>query len=298
MGDDAALLDVADGTLAVTTDAVVEGVHFRREWFSWAEVGRRATYACLSDLAAVRARPLALFLTLGLPGDLSASALRSFTRAVSSAAEEFGCSLRGGDTTSSKVFFADLVAVGEVDKPWLRSGARPGDLVAVTGQLGAPAAAIALLQAGQSLKGRWASLRGRLLTPRPRVREALAVAPDDVHAAMDISDGLLLDASRLAEASGMRLVLEAETLPVAPGVTEAAGELGREPLEFVAGGGEEYELLVVLPPTRVSVVRRELARLDCPLTVVGRVEQGSGARLLDAGGKPVRLSSAGWEHRA
>jgi len=168
----------------------------------------------------------------------------------------------------------------------------------VTGQLGAPAAAIALLQAGQSLKGRWALLRGRLLAPMPRVREALAVAPDDVHAAMDISDGLLLDASRLAEASGVRLVLEAETLPVAPGVVKAAGDLGREAIEFVAGGGEEYELLLVLPPTRVSVVRRELARLDCPLTVVGRVEQGSGARLIDAAGKPVRLSSAGWEHRA
>ena len=297
VGDDAALLPRSRARLAVTTDAVVEGVHFRRDWFSWSEIGRRATYGCLSDLAAVCARPLAVLLTLGIPDDLSAEAVRGFTGAVAAAAAEFGAALVGGDTTESATFFADLVAIGETRRPWLRTGALPGDVLAVTGALGAPAAAIALLEAGAGRSAGWPHLRRRLVAPRPRIAEALALAQSPIHAAMDLSDGLMLDASRLAAASGVRAIIEAERIPVAEGVPEAARKLGRAVVEFAASGGEEYELLLALPEDGLGQARRRLAPLDCPLTVVGRVEAGRGeARLVDSAGRPVTLPSAGWEH--
>lgn len=297
VGDDAALLPGHQAQLAVTTDAVVEGVHFRREWFSWSEIGRRAAYGCLSDLAAVCARPLAVLLTLGIPDDVSAQAIRGFTAAVAAAVAEFGAELAGGDTTQSSTFFADLVALGETRKPWLRTGALPGDLLAITGALGAPAAALALLEAGVGRRAGWAHLRRRLVAPRPRIREALALAGSPIHAAIDVSDGLMLDASRLAGASGVRAIVEAERIPVAEGVGEAARELGRAVVEFAASGGEEYELLLALPEEGLGRARRKLVALGCPLTVVGRAEAGRGeARLVDSAGRPVALSSAGWEH--
>lgn len=295
-GDDAALLKSGNTRVAVTTDAVVEGVHFRRDWFSWAEIGRRAVYGCLSDLAAVCAQPLALLLSLGVPEDLSAAAVRAFTNAVAQTAAEYGARLAGGDTTQSKGFFADLVAVGETKQPWLRSGAQIGDALVVTGALGAPTAAIALLEKWQRPAARWRALRNRLAAPRPRIIEAQALACLPVHAALDISDGLLLDASRLAAASGLRAEIRADLIPLADGVAEAARALGRPELEFAAGGGEEYELLIALAAEQVPTARQKLAVLNCPLTVVGHVVEGSGAVLLDSRGVCIRLPTTGWEH--
>lgn len=294
IGDDAAIVRAGQAKLAITTDVVVEGVHFRRGWMTWRQIGARAAYGCLSDLAATCAKPLVLLLSIGIPPSLSAGAVRSFIVGLASAAEEFGAQLAGGDTTASSQFFADVVAVGEVvSEPWLRGGAKPGDVVAVTGMLGAPAAAIALLYAGKPLPH---PLRKRLISPVPRIREALLLADATIHAAIDISDGLLLDARRMAEASGVRIVIEADSLPIAEGVRQASRSLSCEALEFVAGGGEEYELLLAMPRRAAAAARRRLQSAGCPLTAIGVVEEGEGVVLLDCDGHALRLARSGWEH--
>lgn len=298
IGDDCALLICGEGFLAVTTDAVVEDVHFRRGWLSWAEIGSRAARGCLSDLAAVCAEPQGIFLSLGLPPDVSRQDAQAFVEGAAAAAGAYAASLKGGDTVASRVFFADVVGVGRVlGRPWLRSGGQEGDLLAVTGKLGGPAAAVALLEAGRSRESsQWPVLRSRFGHPTPRVREAIALADLDIHAAIDLSDGLMLDASRLAAASNCRAVIEATRLPVLDGVEEAAGLLGADPLVFVAAGGEEYELLLAIPKDQVEVAGERLEALGCPLTVIGCLQAGSGAVLLGPGGRPIELSVCGWLH--
>jgi thiamine-monophosphate kinase len=297
VGDDAAILPFGDSYLAVTTDAVVEGVHFRRDWFTWAEIGRRATYACLSDLAAMAAEPLACFLSIGVPPDLSDEDVHEFIAAVDAAGREFDARLSGGDTVASPTFFADLIAVGKAWNPILRRGGMPGDLLCVTGGLGCPAASVALLNAGRTEECfSWPWMRKRLVEHRPRVLEAVDLIVDHPHAMMDISDGLMLDASRLAAASECLAVIEAESLPLDVGVEDAAGVLGRDPLEFAAGGGEEYELLFAIEPDDLNGAKVTLRQFDCPLTVVGWLQEGEGAVLIDAQEGPIELPSTGWEH--
>jgi thiamine-monophosphate kinase len=238
-----------------------------------------------------------VLLSLGVPPDLSAQDVRAFISATDAAAREFQAYLAGGDTVASPTFFADLMAIGEASQPTLRSGGKPGDALAVTGSLGAPAAAIALLTAGQAGNCPcWPVLRERLVSPRPRVEEALALADLGLHAAIDISDGLMLDAGRMADASGCSAILEAAKLPVAEGVEGAASVLGRDPVEFVASGGEEYELLLAVPPAVLSDAERILASLGCRLTTVGGLREGGGTVLVDAVGKTIELPAAGWEH--
>lgn len=300
IGDDCALLRCGDGSLALTTDAVVEDVHFRRGWLSWSEIGSRAARGCLSDLAAVCAEPQALFLSIGLPSDLSADDAKAFVEGAAATASEYQASLLGGDTVASRVFFADVVAVGKVaGRPWLRSGGREGDLLAVTGRLGGPPAAVALLEAGRAQdSSHWPLLHSRFACPTPRIREALTLADLDIHAAIDLSDGLMLDASRLAAASNCCAFIEAARLPVLDGVEEAAQLVGRDSLSFVVAGGEEYELLLALPPEQVDAAAERVAALGCLLTVIGRLQAGSGVVLLGADGQPVHLSTLGWLHGA
>ena len=296
-GDDAALFDLGDTCLALSTDAVVEGVHFRREWFTWAEIGQRATYACLSDLAAMAAEPLACFLSIGVPPDLSDEDVHDFISAVAAAGKEFDAHLSGGDTVASPTFFADLIALGRTYHPVFRGDGMPGHLLAVTGGLGGPAASIALLNAGRTEECfSWPWMRKRLIEHRPRVQEALDLLADHLSAMIDVSDGLMLDASRLAAARQCMAVIEAENLPLDVGVQDAAGVLDRDPLEFAAGGGEEYELLFAISPDDLNGAKVTLRQLDCPLTVIGWLQDGEGAVLIDANDTPIELPSAGWEH--
>ncbi len=299
LGDDAAVIQAGPVRLAVTTDVSVEGVHFKPQWMSWREIGRRAALANISDLAAVCARPLAVWISLGVPPDMQAEAVQQAVEGVAEAAEEFSARLVGGDTTAAPVFFMDVVAAGHQQRRWTRGGAKPGDVLVVTGALGGPAAALGLLQAARTADcASWSALRERFVSPTPRVREALALATDgvDVHAAMDISDGLVLDASRLCEASGVGAEIYAAEVPLSDGVREAARILGIDAVQLAATGGEEYELLLALREHQVEKARQALARFGCPLTQVGRVVEGSGVRLVDQAGRPIPLRSAGYEH--
>ena len=256
--------------LVVTQDALVEGVHFRLDWTSWHDLGYKAAAVNISDLAASGAEPEALIVSLGLPGE---SELKKVIRLYEGIAEA-GVPVLGGDTTSADRLYLSVTALGRAERVPGRDGARPGDLLVVTGPLGASAAGFYCLQERVTNPLVRAHLR-----PPLRVKEGIELARS-AHAMLDISDGLASDALRIAERSGCRLVIELERVPVAAGVAEIAAHLKRDVYSLACAFGEDYELLAAVPePGR--------------FTVIGRCEEGEGVVFL-RDGEPVELH--GWDH--
>lgn len=289
-GDDAAVL--RDGWV-VTIDLSVEDVHFRRAWMSDEEVGYRAGAVALSDLAAMAATPVAVLASLAAPmeGDVD---LEAVSRGLNAAASEVGARVVGGDLTGSPgPLVVDVVALGRTAWPVQRDGAEAGDDVWVTGALGASAAAVAVWEAGEEPPE---ALRAAFVRPHSRVEAARCLVEQEVvDALIDLSDGLAGDAGHLAAASGVRIVLEEDAVPVAPAVLE---RFGRERgLEMALHGGEDYELCFVTDPGVVDVeyFRR---RYGLHLTRVGRVEEGSGVWLQGVDGEERRLERGGFDHFA
>jgi len=262
IGDDAAVLDLPpDERLVVSTDACVEGVHFRREWLTTAEIGERAASAALSDLAAMAATPVGLLLAIALPDDLDDD-LADLARGVGAAAASARCPIVGGNLTRAATLSLTITVLGTAVAPIGRDGARAGDLVFVTGRMGGPAAALRAWLAGKEPSR---ADRARFVAPTPRLDEARWLAQRGASAMIDISDGLLADAAHLARASGVSLVLEFARLPCVAGV---------EPRD-AATSGEEYELLVALPNDAVPDPEAFLRTFGVPLTAVGRVVAAS-----------------------
>lgn len=280
LGDDCALVSLAEGTLALSIDVSVEGVHFRREWLSLEEIGWRAAAAALSDLAAEGAGADGVLVALTVPpgaGDDDAAAVM---RGVGAAAGAVRAAVNGGDLSSGPGWSVAVAVFGMVERPVTRAGARPGDGLWVTGQLGG---------AGQALK-EWlqgatpaAEARSAFAHPEPRIATGRWLAAHGATAMLDLSDGLAADAAHLAAASGVRLVVDLASLPLAPGVTDPRGG---------AAGGEDYELLVSLPPDFAG--REECRRATgVPLTSIGAVHAGAGVEFsLD--GRPVTVK--GFQH--
>jgi thiamine-monophosphate kinase len=244
--DDAALL--SDG-MVVTQDVLLEGIHFELGRISWHELGFRAAAVNLSDLAASGAEPEGLLIGLGLPEDTALADAIAFYEGVA----EAGVPVLGGDTSAASGVLVSVTAVGRSARVPGRGGARPGHLLVVTGPLGAGGAGFRA---------------GRLPRPPLRLEEGKLLAAH-AHAMLDVSDGLGLDARRLADRSGCRVVIELERVPLAPEAT-------LEDLAF----GEDYELLAAVTDPG-------------PFSVIGRCEEGSGVSLL-LHGRPVELG--GWEH--
>lgn len=278
-GDDCAV--VTGEGVAVTTDMTVEGVHYRREWLTLEEVGYHAAAAALSDLAAVAARPIGVLASVALgPGDEDGAG-EDLMAGLAGAAADQGATLLGGDVTRSPgALVIDVTAVGDAPRPVLRTGARPGHEVWVTGRLGAAAAAVEAWLAGEEPA---ADARAAFARPTPRITEALWLEERSVPAAMvDLSDGIAGDAGHLAAAGGVRLVIRAADLPVA----EAAS------IRLAAAGGEDYELCFTAPVGAVALVREAFVeRFGVPLTHVGNVEEGEGAVVLDEAGEPMDLTA-------
>jgi thiamine-monophosphate kinase len=249
IGDDACVLD---GGLVVSTDMLVEGVDFDLARMAAADVGHRAAAASLSDMAAMGAEPICLLAALGLPEGFTDAA------GLSAGMAEHGVPLAGGDLSRAPAVVVAVTAVGRAERPVLRSGGRPGDLLVVTGALG-----------GQAASGYTARV-----TPRLGEGRALAAVAT---AMIDISDGIATDVRRLAEASGAGAVVELERLPRADGAS----------IEQAAAGGEDFELLAAVPAG---------AALPVPVTVVGRLTDSPGVTLVAADGSPRAL--AGWDHFA
>jgi thiamine-monophosphate kinase len=289
-GDDAAITE-REGATATSVDALVEGVHFRVPPFALREVGAKALSAALSDLAAMGAEPAEAYVELGLPERFDDEAL-ALADGIGAVAAREGVALAGGDVTRSPVLFLAVTAVGSAtDAAALvrRAGAREADVVAITGEVGGAAAGLQLLERPELAEGLdeavAARLRARQLEPRPLLAAGRALAESGASAMIDVSDGVVADASHLAEASGVALALEMASVPIQAGVAEVASAAGRDVVELALGGGEDYELLVTLPAARIDEATGGLAAVGSALTVIGAVGAGSGVELREPGGR-------------
>ncbi len=265
--------ELRDG-LVVTQDALVEGVHFRLDWTSWRDLGYKAAAVNLSDLAASGAEPEALLVTLAAPPQLL---LESAVELYEGLAEH-GVPIVGGDTTSSERVSIVVTALGRSDRVPGRAGARSGDVLVVTGPLGASAAGFVALRDGID-----SPLALQHRRPPIRLAEGARLARI-AHAMLDLSDGLAADSTHVAARSGCRLELELERVPIAGGVVEVAERAGEDVWWLACGFGEDYELLAALPADAAG---------STGFPVVGRCVEGSGVELLLAG-EPRQL--AGWDH--
>ncbi len=292
IGDDAAVVRLNEGaSLVATTDALVEGVHFRWDWSSPADVGHKAVAVNVSDVAAMGAEPRWLLLSLCAPASTSADLLRDLYEGFAQACASYGAELIGGDTVSADQVVLAVTALGEVaGDPLLRSGAEIGDVVAVTGPLGRAAAGVNLLLSQDPKKVSpedALACMGAHRRPSARVKEGPLLRASGAHAAIDVSDGLASDARRLAESSGVGVEIDAERLPVAPEARRIADARGWDAERMVLGGGEDLELLVALAPSDVDTSPVELM-------VVGRVVDEGIWLMRDGQRSP--LDAEGWDH--
>jgi thiamine-monophosphate kinase len=297
-GDDAAVTR-AHGVAATSVDAIVDGVHFRRSSVPLEAVGRKALAAALSDLAAMGAEPGEAYIALGVPADLDEAGCLELLAGAEAVASETSTTLAGGDVSRSATLFVAVTVVGyaarEADLV-TRSGARDGDVVAVTGQLGGAAAGLRLLEAEPGADGGFsglsedlaAALRARQLDPRPRLLEGRALAKAGARAMIDVSDGLGSDARHVAERSGVRLEIELAALPIQAGVTELARAGGEDPFELATAFGEDYELLACLPAEALERARSAVADAGGELTAIGRCVAGDGVKLSDPAGHELQ----------
>jgi len=302
-GDDAAVT-VPGGATATSVDAIVEGVHFRREDGGLEAVGRKALSTALSDLAAMGAEAGEAYVVLGAPSDLGEENFLTLLDGLLAVASETGTTLAGGDVTRAPALTLAVTVVGHAASPEQlvsRAGAKPGDLLVVTGELGGAAAGRLLLE-GPALASAVSEttaerLRARQLDPTPRLRSGRALAAAGARAMIDLSDGLAGDAGHLARAGAVSLRIEAGSLPLAKGLAEVAVAAGQDPLQLAVSGGEDYELLAALPPESLGEASSRLGEAaETTLTPIGEVEAGEGVEIRLPGGG--LLEAQGYDHFA
>ena len=290
-GDDAGVLRITPGRVLVTsTDAMVEGIHFERKWFSWEALGAKILAVNLSDLAAMgKVKPLAALVTVAFPGDTPVDSVDKFYKGLESCAQRWKTGLLGGDTVGSKKgWFVSVTVFGEADPKQLlkRRGARAGDLLVVSGPLGLAGAGLEFLQSGRPQTAWAAPLLKAFNAPEPRFNEAGLLAEQRwATSLMDCSDGLEASARLLAEASELGVEIDFDALPIAPALARWARLRRKDAGEYALGAGEDYALVFTVPSAKWPVLRRRLPRAR----VVGRMTpRGSGGWVvLPSGRRPI-----------
>ena len=286
-GDDAAVLRVPDGRVVATTDVLVEGRHFRRDWSGPADVGVKAAAQNLADVAAMGALPRTLLLGLGCPPGLSADWVLDMIRGMVEECGRAGASIAGGDVTGADCVVLGITALGDLagSAPVTRAGARPGDIVALAGPVGWSAAGLALLRAGQGSPA-GASLGALVqahLRPRPPYRAGPAAARAGATAMLDVSDGLLADLGHIAAASGVCIDIGTSRLHASEPMMAASRLLKAPWQEWALTGGEDHALTATFPAG---------SALPGGWSIIGDVREGEGVQV---DGEPW-TSRAGWQH--
>jgi thiamine-monophosphate kinase len=282
-GDDAAIVAVPDGRVVASTDVLVEGRHFRRDWSSAGDVGHRAAAANLADIAAMGATPTALLVAFCAPPDLDLGWAEELTDGLAAEAGTAGAAIVGGDTSSSPVLTIAVTALGDLGgrAAVLRSGARPGDRVAYAGRLGYAAGGYAALSRGLRSPEVLVEAHRRPIVPYPA---GPAAADGGATSMIDVSDGLLADAGHLAAASRVGIDLDTSTFEVAAELADAARTLGTDPLGWILTGGDDHALLATFPGDVTP---------PAGWRTVGRVIEG-GEVTVD--GRRYDAGPPGWDH--
>jgi len=315
IGDDAAVISAPDRRVVASTDLLVEGRHFRRDWSSAFDIGAKAAAQNLADIAAMGAAPTALLVGFAAPGDLAVAWAEDLVRGLAAECERAGASVAGGDVSSADSVVLAITALGDLAgrEPVTRSGAQPGDVVAIAGRLGRSAAGLALLEAGlgrqpgpagpagqpgsAGVAGQpppavgqehldAAALSGLLDShrrPRPPYDAGPEAAVIGATSMIDISDGLAADLGHVAEASGVLIDIDAAALPGDPALRAAAGVLGADWRHWVLTGGEDHALAATFPAG---------TGLPSRWTVAGSVREGRGVTV---NSRPV-AGPGGWRH--
>ncbi len=303
--DDAAVLRLPDGRLQLATiDGQVAGVHFLLERTPPDLIGRKAAAVNLSDIAAMGGRPTHALAALAAPADLPAELVLQLVDGLAGELARWGADLVGGNLSRHDTLVLDLALLGEVEPAALltRAGARAGDALLVTGALGGAAAGLALILS--ELEGRAVAIAAadqravlaRQQAPEPRLTVAPLLGPAGATAAVDISDGLAADAGHICDQSRVGVRIEAARLPIGAATRAVAAALGRDPLAWALGGGEDYELLFTAPAARAEALATEvLAATGIPITRIGTITAGPERSLIlpDGGTRPL---AGGWRH--
>jgi len=287
IGDDAAVLEVPDGQhLVAATDTLNAGVHFPNNTAAY-DIGHKCLAVNLSDIAAMGAVPRWALLSLSLP-EVDSDWVESFTAGFIALAQKHGVSLVGGDTTSGPLSIS-VTAMGLVGQgnQLTRSGAKPGDLLVVSGNVGGAARALEMLQAGEAVTD-----QHLLDRPQPRVNLGQALA-GHANACIDISDGLLADLGHVLEASGCGARIDLAALPAADNLSGLDEELR---WKYQLSGGDDYELLFALSQEKQNLLTNWSEKLDIDLSIIGTIEAGEGARCIRADGTVYQPQLPGFEH--
>lgn len=301
IGDDCAVFAPEAGhNLLVTTDTLVDRVHFDRSWHPPQLLGRKAAAVNLSDIAAMGGEPRYALLSLALEPDLLESWLERFMEGFLAMMGEHDTVLIGGDTVRSDrlTFSVTVIGSAAADRVLYRSGARPGDLVWVSGHLGEAAAGLDLCRLADPRKGNWPQLMRAHLEPQPRVALGRFLAASGrVRAMMDLSDGLATDLAHLCAESGCGAEVDAGQLPLSAALEEAAVHLGRSPVEYALTGGEDYELLFVTDQEARYYLPGQVIAAAAGLEIrcLGKIREEAGVFLLQ-NGKLREIGYQGYDH--
>jgi len=282
-GDDAAVVVAEDGRVVATTDMLVEGVHFRLDWSTSEQVGRKAIAVNLSDLAAMGAVPTALLVALGAPAATRTAVVKGIADGMWQEAGKVGVGIVGGDVVAADKIVISVTALGDLQgrDPVTRAGARPGDVVALCGRLGWAAAGFAVL--GRGFRSPAAVVNAHRV-PEPPYHAGPQAAEAGATAMIDVSDGLLADLGHLAAASGVAIDVRSASLPVHQRLLDVSSALGADPRHWVLTGGEDYALVAAFPSAR---------SVPGGWSAIGLVDTGSGV-LVD--GRPFDAADPGWQH--
>ncbi|NPV14604.1 thiamine-phosphate kinase [candidate division WOR-3 bacterium] len=285
IGDDACVLK--DGQTVVTTDSYAQGVHFDLSYMSYRDVGTHCACACLSDVVAMGAQPIALLVALALPSNMPVDELRQLYKGLDFVCNRLNCEIVGGDIIAFDQPVLTLTALGKTSRPLLRAAAKPKDFLCITGFAGLSETGRLLLAQGKTAS-RYQRATVRHLCPLPRIK-VMTRLRRRINALIDTSDGIATDARHIAEMSRVRIVIQPELIPIHPVTRALTKKLGIDTVRFCLTAGEDYELLFTTntkPPSRID---------NTPITIIGRVETGTGV-YLEQKGTITPLPLHGYDH--